>query len=129
MGLDLRSRCPQGDGSDRADFHTFAAVLARGHGFLVHPIETDHGIKTPFGKNHLRMAFLGSADADAPSAKNTAVGIIVDERMLFYNVGFLEQPFESFRLKAQAEEFGYVLEAALLIGWAMSAIHIVNREQ
>jgi hypothetical protein len=49
--------------------------------------------------------------------------------MLFYDTGFLEQLFKPLGLQAQAEEFGYVLESALLVGGAVGAIYLMNTEQ
>jgi hypothetical protein len=70
-----------------------------------------------------------SANTNTPTAQNTAVGIVFDERMIFYDTGFLEDLFKPLGLEAHAEEFGHVLKSALLVGGAVSAIHIMNGEQ
>jgi hypothetical protein len=49
--------------------------------------------------------------------------------MIVYDRGFLEQPVKPLGLQAHAEEFGDILEGALFVRWAVSAIHIMNREQ
>jgi hypothetical protein len=129
VSSDLWSGCPQGDRSHRADVDARSAVLARGHRFLVHAIEADHRVKTSFGEIHLGPAFFCSAHPNAPAAQNAPVGVIIDEGMIVHNGGFFEVMLKALWFQTHAKEFGHVLERTLLVGRAVSAIHVMNREQ
>jgi len=129
FGFRLRSRCPQGDRSHRADVDAGPAVVARRHGFLVHPIEINQSVKPSLGKIHLRPAFLCSAHPNAPSTQNTPAGIVVNEGMISDKARFLQVLFKAFGFQAHAEESGQILKRALLVYRAVRAVHIVNREQ
>jgi len=49
--------------------------------------------------------------------------------MIFHDMRILEDLFKPFRLEARAKEFSKILQRAFLVGRAVSAIHIVDREE
>jgi hypothetical protein len=49
--------------------------------------------------------------------------------MIFHHGGFFEVLLKALWFESHAEEFGHVLESALLVRGTVSAIHIMNREQ
>jgi hypothetical protein len=49
--------------------------------------------------------------------------------MIFHDTGFLEELFKPLGLQPHAKKFGDVLEGAFFVGRAVSAIHIMNREE
>jgi len=117
------------DRSHRADINAGLAFITGAFPLFKDPIETDPSVKTSLVKIHLRPAFLCSANPHAPSAQNAPVGVIIDEGMIFHHGGFFEVLLKALWFESHAEEFGHVLESALLVCGTMSAIHIMNREQ
>ncbi len=49
--------------------------------------------------------------------------------MVFHDSGFLEVLFKALGFQTHAKESGHVLESALLVCGAVSAVHIMNREE
>jgi hypothetical protein len=117
------------DRAHRTDINAGLAFITGAFPLFKDPIETDPSVKTSLGKIHLRPAFLGSANPHAPSAQNAPVGVIIEEGMVFHHGGFFEQLLKAPWFESHAEEFGHVLESALLVRGTVSAIHIMNREQ
>ena len=126
---DLRSRSPQGEGCDRADIDAAPTFLAGAFRFVTEAIEGDHGLKPSPRVIHFRPAFFCSANPHAPSTQNATVGIVVDDRMVFHDSGFFEIAFKALQFQTHAEESGQILKCAPLVCWAVSAVHIMNREQ
>jgi hypothetical protein len=129
MDSSLRGRYLQGDRSHRADIDAGLAFIAGAFPLFNNPEETDPCVKAPLGKIHLRTAFLCSANPYASSTQNTPVGIVVHNGVVFHDSGFFEIAFKTFRFQTHAEELGQILKCALLVRRAVSAVHIMNREE
>jgi len=121
--------CLEGDRSHRADVDAGLTFITGAFHLLKDPIEADHRAKAPLGEIHLRPAFFCSANTNAPSTQNTPVGIVVNEGMIFHNPGFFEELFKPLGFQTHAKKFGHVLESAFLVCRAVSAVHIMNREE
>jgi hypothetical protein len=125
----LRSRGLQSDRAHRADFDAAPTVLTGAFRLLTDSIEGDHGLKPSPGVIHFRSAFLGSTNPHTPSTQNATIGIVVHDRMVFHDFGYFEVALKSLQFQTHAKEFGQVLKRAPLVCRAVSAVHIMNREQ
>jgi hypothetical protein len=101
---------------------TCFACRTRGGG----PVKVDHRIKASFGKIQHGFALAGKAGLNAPSAKDTPVGIIVDKRMVPDDGGLFEGFFKSARFQANPQELRDPLKLASPVALTVAAIHIVD---